>query len=926
MALTAGTRFGPYEIAAQIGVGGMGEVYRARDQRLAREVAVKVLPSTFATDVERVQRFEQEARAAAALNHPNILAVHDIGTVSLTDGSMPYIVSELLEGETLAERFRGGQPLPIRKAVDYAVQIARGLTAAHEKGIVHRDLKPANVFITHDGRVKILDFGLAKLIEPDVALASASVLPTAPPATSPGVVLGTIGYMSPEQVRGKPADHRTDIFAFGTILYEMLAGRRAFEGETTADTLTAILKEDPADLPLAERHIPPALGRIVDRCLEKHPSARFQSASDLGFALDALSTQSGSTEALAGTTLSPSRRDRLAWAVTGVTSVALVGALSLAAFLYTTRQPIEDARTMQLSIALPEGWQLATGDIAGTARTPLVISPDGRRLAMIARRAGGPESILIRSLDSQTVQPLAATEGAFNIFWSPDSRFLGFVADRKLKKIDTSGGPPTTLSDLESGIGGGTWNRNGVIVLAVFVGQSPKIQAVSANGGAPATVASTAPNEGVRPWFLPDGRRFLYGGGNDAVGRDGRRPLYAASLDSPERVKIAELRASNVQYAHGHLLFAQDGTLMAQPFDHRRLATTGDAFPIAENIAGGGGGSGRPPVGFFSVSDTGILVYQPGAPGAGVWLAWVDRAGKVIGSVGDRADYRTLALSPDATKVAAAIGNDLWIVDASRGVRTRFTFDGTAQESSPVWSADGGRIAFVSSQQDKSGGGDSPQSRIYQKSSNGTETEELLVGDEVAKVPWDWSRDGRLLLYGSSASPIGVGADFVLLPLLGDRKPRPLLTTPFGETRGKFSPDGRWIAYESDESGNNEIYVIPFSGDANAGRPRAAAGKLRVSTNGGTMPRWRRDGKELFFLDSNDTLMAVTVDARSDALQLGEVTPLFAVRGSPIRSQYTYDVSPDGQRFLVTSEQDPRSGAPSPPITIVVNWLEGLRK
>ena len=924
MPLANGTRIGAFEIVSLLGLGGMGEVYRARDPRLARDVAVKVLPSTFATDAERVQRFEQEARAAAALNHPNILAVHDIGTVSLTGGSTPYIVSELLEGETLAERLHGGQPLPSRKAVDYAIQIARGLTAAHEKGIVHRDLKPSNVFVTDDGRIKVLDFGLAKLIEPDVALASASVLPTAPPATSPGVVLGTIGYMSPEQVRGKPADHRADIFAFGTILYEMLTGRRAFEGETTADTLTAIIKEDPADLPLAERHIPPALGRIVDRCLEKHPSARFQSASDLGFALDALSTQSGSTDALAGMTGSPGRRDRFAWGVAGVTSLGLIAALSLAAFLYATRQPTEDARTMQLSIALPEGWQLATGDIAGTARTPLVISPDGRRLAMIARRAGGSESILIRSLDSQTVQPLAGTEGAFNIFWSPDSRLLGFVADGKLKKIDTSGGPPTTLSDLgRTLIAGGTWNRDGVIVLAVFVGQSPKIQAVSANGGAPAAVASTAPNEGVRPWFLPDGKRFLYTAGRDASGSDGRRPLYSASLDSPERVKIAELRSANVQYANGHLLFVQDGTLMAQPFDHQRLAITGDAFPIAENVAGGGGGG---PVGFFSISDTGILVYQPGASGAGVWLAWVDRAGKVIGSVGDRADYRTLALAPDASKIVTAIRNDLWIVDASRGVRTRFTFDDTAVESSPIWSADGGRIAFVSAQQDKSGGRDSPQSRIYQKPSNGTEAEELLVGDEVARVPWDWSHDGRFLLSGSSASPIGPGGDFVLLPLLGDRMPRPLLTTPFGETRGKFSPDGRWIAYESDESGNNEIYVIPFSGDANAGQPPAAAGKLRVSTNGGTMTRWRRDGKELFFLDSNDVLMAVTVDARGDALRLGEITPLFAVRGSPVRLQYTYDVSPDGQRFLVTTEQDPRSGAPSLPITIVVNWLQGLRK
>jgi serine/threonine protein kinase len=444
----------------------MGEVYRAHDSRLGRDVALKVLPSELSADPERLRRFEQEARATAALNNSFILAVYDIGTDVSSGSPTPYIVSEMLDGETLASRLTAG-PLPVRKAVDYAVQIAQGLAAAHEKGIVHRDLKPANLFVTADGRMKILDFGLAKLVEREGAQAGVSVAPTIAPDTMPGVVLGTVGYMSPEQVRGKPADHRSDIFALGVVLYEMLSGRRAFRGETTADTMTAILKEDPPDLPVAERHIPPALARIVDRCLQKNPASRFQSAGDLAFALDAVSSPSDAHTASPHAEPVGRARGGLWWTIATLTLTAAIAALATAAFFSFTRRLPEQPRTMRLSIALAEGWQLSLPALQGTSTT-LVISPDGRRLAMVARRADGRNTILIRPLDSITAQPLPGTEGVSSMFWSPDSRSLGFIADNKLKKIDVTGGPPTTLCDAQSPGGGGTWSRNGTIVFSTL--------------------------------------------------------------------------------------------------------------------------------------------------------------------------------------------------------------------------------------------------------------------------------------------------------------------------------------------------------------------------------------------------------------------------------------------------------------------------
>ncbi len=635
MPLTDGTRIGPYEILNAIGAGGMGEVYRARDPRLGRDVAIKVLPSALAADPDRLRRFEQEARAAAALNNAFILAVYDIGTDLSSGSPTPYIVSELLDGETLASRLTAG-PLPVRKAVEYAAQIAQGLAAAHEKGIVHRDLKPANLFVTAGGRTKILDFGLAKLVERDEAQVGASVMPTIAPDTMPGMVLGTLGYMSPEQVRGKPADHRSDIFAVGVVLYEMLSGTRAFRGETTADTMTAILKEDPPDLPVAERHIPPALARIVDRCLEKNPASRFQSAGDLAFALEGVSSTSGPQTA---TTLAePVRpaRSGLWWRIAILATTTLLGALATAAFFVLPRRSPEQPRTLRLSITLPEGWQLSLAGRQGTP-TSLVISPDGRRLAMVARRADGRDTILIRALDSITAQPLPGTEGVSSAFWSPDSRFLGFFADNKLKKIDVAGGPPTTLCDALSPGGGGTWSRNGTIVFSTFEPRRNnfKLKKVADSGGVPSDAMPPGDGSRFRPSFLPDGQHLLY-----ADGRSGPAEpmisIFVGSLDSTSEIELLKSGSTNVQYTQDHLLFLRDATLMAQPFDPTQLKTTGEMVPVVDQVQRQGV---QPPYGVFSASTDGVLVYQTGAAQAGgSQLTWIDRKGQPLGPIGDRAN------------------------------------------------------------------------------------------------------------------------------------------------------------------------------------------------------------------------------------------------------------------------------------------------
>lgn len=905
MPLDPGARLGPYEVLAPLGAGGMGEVYRARDPRLGRDVAVKVLPAGLSADAERLRRFEQEARAAAALNHPNILAVHDLGQ---HEGA-PYIVSELLEGETLRERLTG-TALPVRKAVEYAVQMAQGLAAAHEKGITHRDLKPENVFVTGDGRVKILDFGLAKLTQAEPALSGMSALPTTPPDTLPGVVLGTIGYMSPEQVRGQAADHRSDIFAFGVIVYEMLAGRRAFRGETAIETMSAILKEDPPDLPVTERHIPPALGRIIDRCLEKNPAARFKSADDLAFALETLSSPSERSETRAALPDVPARgaRDRRPWLALGAVCGGVVATIAAVAATYLRPAPAP-APVYRSAILPPTG---VTVPAAPTPYARFALSPDGRRLAFIGAEAGGATRLWVQLLDSQNAVPLPGTEGAVLPFWSPDSRFIAFRAGGQLKRIDASGGPPLLVTDAV-GQAGTAWGPDGTILIANFPGGP--IQRVPASGGTPlaATKLGSASGETYHayPSFLPDGRQFLYlAVGSKATGPGSPNGIYVTALDSTER-KLLVPGGSNAVYAQGYLFYLRDQTLLAHPFDVERLELTGDPAPVAENVATGGA-SGT--AGGFSVATTGVFAYQTGSAEIGgqagvlTQLTWFDRDGKRIATVGDEARAGDLALSPDGLRTTISVfdlarrSRDIWFVDIARGLRTRFTFDAAAEQAS-VWSPDGNRIVFNSR---RKGHFD-----LYMKASSGAGADEELLATNLDKTPLDWSPDGRLILVGSFLDP-QTRNDLWILPVDDGRKPYPYLQTPFDEGQGRFSSDGRWVAYVSNESGRSEVYVAPFPGPG---------GKWQVSTTGGVWPRWQHNGKELFYRAPDNRLMVAEVNGSGSAFAVGAVRPLFTLPAFGGGS--AYDATPDGQRFLVNA---PSEQSTAVPITLVVNWPALLRQ
>ena len=900
MALSAGMRLGPYEILSALGAGGMGEVYRARDLRLGRDVAVKVLPSAFSSDPERLRRFEQEARAAAALNHPNILAVYDIGT---HEGA-PYIVSELLDGETVRARLGkastrsmqtsgsggsgateqsvGARGLSIRKAIDYAVQIARGLAAAHDKGIVHRDLKPENLFVTADGHVKILDFGLAKLLEAAPALAAVSQIPTVHVDTAAGTLLGTVGYMAPEQVRGQAVDGRADIFAFGAILHEMLSGQRAFRGETAADTISAILDKEPPDLPIAERNIPPGLARIVDRCLEKNASARFQSAGDLAFALEGLSSSSG-TVADVRPTARASRHERLAWPVAAVLGLAALGAL---AALYL-RPPVLEPGSVRFTLLPPPETRFATGP----AQPAQSVSPDGRRLAFAASRSGTPGSLWVRELDSLEARPLPGTDRAGDLFWSPDGRFLAFFADGLLKKIDVSGGSAQVICEAPAAQGG-TWNADDVIIY----GSSPgPLFRVSAMGGQPVALTtldgSRKDTAHRRPYFLPDGRRFLYVAGPSNT-------VYVGELDAHDGKPLVRADSKAVYAPPGYLLFVRQGTLMAQAFDANTLETAGQPFSVAEQV-GYNADNARAA---FSVSDTGVLTIASGDAGALGRFVWFDRSGRALETpTTEVAPYRNFDLSPDERQIAVQRTGDIWLLDVARGVLSRFTSD-PGIEGDPIWSPDGRRLVFGSNR--------NGQSDLFEKALSG-ETETLLLASDEPKYPEDWSRDGRFIVYVSLTG----GQDLWILPLPEDRKPFVFVENPFTKDEPHFSPDGRWLAYYSNESGRAEVYAQPFPGPGE---------RVRVSTSGGSQPRWRKDGSELFYLDLDGRLMAVTLKAGS-ALELGVPKVLFQTpitAATPTIDQYA--VTADGERFVVLAPVD--GDAPQSPITVILNWTAGLKK
>jgi Tol biopolymer transport system component len=882
LALISGTRLGPYEITAQIGAGGMGEVYRAMDTHLKRAVAIKVLPAGLADDAERLARFQREAEVLASLNHPHIAQIHGFEN----SNGITALVMELVEGEDLSQRIARGA-MPLDEALTIAKQIAEALEAAHEQGIIHRDLKPANIKVRRDGTVKVLDFGLAKALEPRSAMPDALQSPTiTSPAmmTGVGVLLGTAAYMSPEQARGRPVDRRTDIWAFGCVLYEMLTGTRAFQGEDVTDTIAAVVKEQP-DL----TRVPVPARRLLESCLEKEPRKRLQAIGDMHLLMET-----------APRAVPPSRPryGSAAWVVAGV---AAFGAAVLAPIaLIHFREVPPETSVIRATILPPDN---TTFDFAQGLGLP-ALSPDGRRIVFGARTADGATPLWVRSLDALTAQPLAGTDGATFPFWSPDGQFIAFFADGKLKKIDASGGPARTLADAPVGRGG-SWSRAGVIVFEGAVGGS--LLRVSSAGGASTPVTTES---GSFPWFLPDGQHFLFQGPQTDVGIGvGSAPIRVASLDGAPTATIAT--GSNALYAQGHVLFLREGTLMAQPFDAERLTTTGEAVPVAEQVQGVLN-SGR--VGAFSVSETGLLVYREGVGASGAFLTWFDRGGKQGTAIGEAALLNEFRFSPDRQRIAVAIrdraGFDVWTYDVSRGSPTRLTFD-AASDRNPVWSPDGASIVFASNRKGRFD--------LYRKTVDSVSAEELLYANDLDKTPTSWSTDGKWLLY-DAFDPNSNTRDMWALPLTSERpgtalKPSLVLQTPFTEGSAQFSPNGQWILYASNESQRNEIYVTPFPP-----LPSGPGGKQQMSTAGvAGVSRWREDGREIFYVSLDRQLMAAEVTTKSGTLEVGAVRELFAMNesGPPM-----FDVTADGQRFLRFTFPEQKSAQP---LTLIQNWPSGLK-
>ena len=864
MALTAGTKLGPYEVVSLIGTGGMGEVYRVQDSRLGRDVALKILPESFAREPERLRRFEQEARAVAALNHPNILAVFDIGQ----HNGAPFLVSELLEGESLREVLDAGA-LPQRKTLDYGVHIAYGLAAAHEKGIIHRDLKPENIFVTKDGRIKILDFGLAKLAQNTVDDPDGITLTGS--HTAAGVVMGTAAYMAPEQVRGEVTDQRTDIFAFGAVLYEMLSGVRAFRRDTPAETMTAVLKEEPPEMSDPVRPIPGALERTVRRCLEKNPEQRFQSARDLSFALSALSGTEVSGP-LRATAAPPRRVPLLLWLGVGLALAAVA-----AGTWFMARRPVPMTR-MEFAIPVPEEMSVSH----------MALSQDGAMLVFVSPEENSALPMLyVQRIGSSSVTLLPGTQGASYPFWSPDNAYVGFFANGKLQKMAVAGGTLQVLATASAGRGG-SWGSKNVIIYSPDA-QSP-LQRINADGTgmAPVTLSIRVAEDQSHRWplFLPDGDHFLFWAGNFGNLKDDRSSgIYLSSLEGKER-KLVVLCHSSFDYDTRDLFYADDQRQLVRiAFDTSAGTVSGSTSVVANAV-------GFQPSTYwaaFTAAQNGTLIYNTGVGAAQSALTWMDRLGKELGRIGEPGVMANPTLSPDGSRVAVDITDpkannvDIWIESTTGAANSRFTFD-PSEEVVGVWSRDGSMLAYRIAAADGTA--------LYLKSTTGLEREKKrfttpksAMDDFLAN---SWSLDDRQILCTRQGA---TGDHLELLPVAGG-EPTRFLASRGNANNGQISPDGKWVVYASDESGNWEIYVTSFPD---------AAGKWQVSRGGGTEPRWRGDGKEIFYISPSGTLMAVSVNGET-TFATGTPASLFQVHGrAPISSTdvFTYDVSKDGKRFLV---------------------------
>ncbi|MGH9363952.1 MAG: protein kinase domain-containing protein [Thermoanaerobaculia bacterium] len=881
MSLSPGSRLGPYEILSPLGAGGMGEVYRAVDGKLGREVAVKVLPARLSGDAEALSRFEREARAVAALSHPNILSIFDFGAHEGT----AYAVTELLEGETLRERLASGM-LPARKAVEYAVQIAHGLATAHEGGVVHRDLKPDNLFLTRDGRVKILDFGLAKTAAAAAAGLGQTNAPTLAAATEPGTVMGTVGYMSPEQVRGRPADARSDIFSFGAVLYEMLTGGRAFRGDSAVETMNAILTKDPPEM---DQEIPSALERTVRHCVEKNPEERFRSARDLAFALETLAlsspgriqplTPAGQESAGAARRFRPVPWPAAAAAVAAAGILAAFAAVKLARSVSAPPRPV-----LRFDLSLPSGRKLARRSMP-----QLAFSRDGSRIVYAAAE-GDSVRLYVRALEQFEGKVLAGTEDADGPFFSPDGRWIGFFAGGKLKKVPTEGGNAITLCDAPSGRGA-SWGDDETIVFAPS--PSSGLFRVPAGAGVPQVLttpdAAKGENTHRLPEVLPGAKAVLFNAG--ARTNWTRGSVVAMVLATGRRRTLLEGAIHPRYVSSGQLVFIRNGEPAAVPFDPDSLQVEGPPVPLPERVL-------QEHYGGFSelaVSLSGSLAYVPAEGSTERTLVWVDRQGAVRLLPAPARPYNWLRVSPDGTRVAVSISADIWVYDTGRDTLSRLTFDGT--NDWPIWSPDGKRLVFASIR-----GG---PFNMYAKSADGSGAEERLLSSPQPQIPGSFSPDGRTLAF-IELDP-AAREDLWLLPLDGDRKPRPFLQTPFAEGAPALSPDGRWMAYESDESGRYEVYVRPYPGPG---------GKWQISSGGGRYPVWGKDARELTYWNGSK-LMAAPIETKT-GFSAGKPALLFegAYAGS--------DVSPDGQRFLMIKEPENRSTATR--INVVLGWFDDLRR
>jgi serine/threonine protein kinase/Tol biopolymer transport system component len=903
MALASGTKLGSYEVVAQIGAGGMGEVYQAHDTKLGRDVAIKVLPEAFAHDADRLSRFQREAKMLAALNHPNIAHIYGL---EHSDG-VHFLIMELVSGETLQERVKRDGPIPIDEALAIANQIAEALEAAHEKGIIHRDLKPANVKVTPEGKVKVLDFGLAKAFEGDSTNVDIGNSPTlSMAATMQGVILGTAAYMSPEQARGKACDKRTDIWAFGCVLYELFTGKQAFHGEDITDILAAVVRAEPD-----WNHLPPStptkIRDLLRRCLQKDKTQRMQAAGDARIEIQEVLASPPTSVTATTAPVKRGWRDRAAWAAA---SVFIVTTIAFAiGFVLRAPKPPQPLQAVRLSTDIGADASLYT-----SLGPSAIFSPDGARLSFVATDTDQKRRIYVRSLDQSQAIALSGTEDAIDPFFSPDGQWLGFFADGKLKKISMQGGA-ITICDAAGNERGGSWGDDGMIVFAPD--NQVALSKVSSAGGMPQPLTTLNRQGGVGsqrwPQVLPGSNAVLFTSSTNPNYEDADIDVYSTASGQQKTLLRGGFFARYL--SNGHMVYMHNGTMFVVPFDLGRLEVTGQATPILEGVVTNPFGGAQ-----FSFSESGNIVYVAGGrTGQNVSIYWMSREGKFIPLRETPANYRNLAFSPDGKRLALDIGDgkkrDIWVYELERDTLTRLTFAGE-NNVQPVWTPDGQRIVYSSLEKGGS-------YNLWWIRSDGAGDAQRLTESKQAQDAGSWRPDGKVLAFRQS-NP-GTAWDIMTLPVEGDEKsgwktgePKPFVNSAFVEVAPAFSSDGRWLAYTSNESGNFEVYVRPFPGPG---------GKWQVSTGGGGYPKWSRNGKELFYRTPDSKIMGVTYSASGDSFRADKPQLWSPGQFTDVGlDNYNFDVHPDGKRFAVLKASSTDQNAVVSKVSFIFNFFDEISR